>query len=47
MKKIAYVGIDYHVKTISVAVMISGNKDFYDTTEFKNTEYRKDSIRLV
>jgi transposase len=36
MKKIVYVGVDYHVKTITCAVIIEGEKDFLNTIRFKN-----------
>lgn len=38
MKKIAYVGIDYHLETISVAVMVEGEKDFYDEFKMRNED---------
>jgi transposase len=38
MKKIAYVGIDYHSKTITCAVLIENEKDFYKTIRFKNDD---------
>jgi hypothetical protein len=31
MKKIAYVGIDYHMNVATIAVISEGEKDFYDT----------------
>ena len=36
MKKLAYVGIDYHIKSLTVAVIIEGEKDFNDTIRLKN-----------
>ncbi len=30
-KKIAYVGIDYHINLLSIAVVIEGEKDLYQT----------------
>ena len=36
MKRIAYIGIDYHMETVSVAVLIEGEKDFFDTIRMKN-----------
>jgi transposase len=36
MKKIAYVGIDYHLNSLSVAVIIEGQKDFLETIHLKN-----------
>ena len=29
MKKIAYVGVDYHLHSLSIAVMLEGEKKFY------------------
>lgn len=37
MKKIAHLGIDYHIETITIAVKIEGEQDFYDTKRMKNT----------
>lgn len=36
MKKIAYIGIDYHMDSLSVAVIIDGEKEFYDSITMKN-----------
>ena len=38
MKKIAYVGIDYHLKTLTCAVLIEGEKELFDTIRFINTD---------
>jgi transposase len=38
MKKIAYVGVDYHLNQISIAVMIEGQRDFHDTIRLKNED---------
>ena len=38
MKKTAYVGIDYHVKQITVAVMLAGEKDFHETIHLVNKD---------
>jgi transposase len=38
MKKIAYLGIDYHIKTVTIAVIIEGEKDFFDTTHMINED---------
>jgi transposase len=38
MKKIAYVGIDYHLNSLSIAVMLEGKKDFYETIRLKNND---------
>jgi len=38
MKKIAYVGIDYHMNVVAIAVIIEGEKEFYDTIRLKNTD---------
>ena len=37
-KKIAYVGIDYHMDLLSVAVMIEGAKKIYDTIRLANKD---------
>jgi hypothetical protein len=31
MKEIAYVGIDYHMNVVAIAVIIEGEKELYDT----------------
>lgn len=38
MKKIAYVGIDYHKNSLTVAVRIQGNKDIQETFHLKNED---------
>jgi transposase len=38
MKKIAYVGVDYHVESLCIAVMIEGIKDFHETIHLKNND---------
>ena len=38
MKKIAYVGIDYHQNSLTVAVCIEGNKKIYETIHLKNED---------
>ena len=38
MEKIAYVGVDYHLNLVTIAVMIKGQKDFYDTICIKNED---------
>ena len=38
MKKIAYVGIDYHINSLTIAVVIEGQKDFHDTIRIKNLD---------
>ena len=38
MKKIAYVGIDYRSKTLTRAVLIENEKDFYKTIRLKNDD---------
>ena len=38
MKQLAYIGIDYHMNTISVAVIIKGQNDFFDTIHMKNND---------
>ena len=36
MKKTAYVGIDYHISKLTIAVMIEGEKDFNSTIHLEN-----------
>lgn len=38
MKKLAYIGIDYHMNSLSVAVIIEGEKEFYDSVTMKNND---------
>lgn len=38
MKNIAYFGIDYHLNTLTIAVMIEGNKDIDKTIRIKNDD---------
>ena len=38
MKKIAYVGIDYHKNSLTIAVLIHGNKKIYETVRLKNED---------
>jgi transposase len=38
MKKIAYIGVDYHIKRLSIGVMIETEKTFYDTIHIKNND---------
>jgi transposase len=38
MKKIAYVGIDYHLHSLSIAVMVEEEKRFYDLIRLKNDD---------
>jgi transposase len=38
MRKIAYVGVDYHVNTLSIAVLIEGEKCFLSNIIFKNDD---------
>ena len=37
-KKIAYIGIDYHSETLSLAVIVDGKKDFFDSITMKNND---------
>jgi hypothetical protein len=37
-KKIAYVGIDYHLNSLAIAVLIDGQKKLYDTIWLKNVD---------
>ena len=36
MKKIAYVGIDYHLKSLSITVLIEDENEFHDSIRIKN-----------
>lgn len=38
MKKIVYVGIDYHKNTLTIAVQIQGNKNIHETFHLKNED---------
>lgn len=38
MKKIANVGVDYHLNSLSIAVLPEGEKDFYQTIHLKNDD---------
>ena len=38
MRRIAYVGVDYHINTLSIAVLIEGEKDFLNDILFKNDD---------
>ena len=37
-KKIAYVGIDYHLNFLSVAIMVEGEKDSYQSIRIENKD---------
>lgn len=38
MEKIAYVGIDYHLKSLSIAVLIKGEIEFHDLVRINNQD---------
>lgn len=38
MKKIAYIGIDYHLNHVTLAVMIEGKRKFHDTIRMKTED---------
>ena len=38
MKKIAYVGIDYHLNSLSIAVMLKGKREPFDMVRLKNND---------
>ncbi len=38
MKKTAYVGVDYHVNTLTLAVKVEGTNDFYETIHLINED---------
>jgi len=38
MKKIAYIGVDYHLNSLSIAVMVEDEKTFHDLIRLKNED---------
>ena len=38
MDKIAYVGIDYHLNSLSIAVVIEGHKKIHETIRIENKD---------
>lgn len=38
MKKIAYIGVDYHLHSLSIAVILDGEKKFYEFIRLRNTD---------
>jgi len=36
MKKLAYVGVDYHIKTVVISVYLADEKEFHDTIRLNN-----------
>ena len=38
MKKISYVGIDYHQNTLTIAVRITDKKDIHETIRMRNED---------
>ena len=48
MKRIAYIRIDYNMKSVSAAVIIEDKKDFFDTIRKNksNTEEQKNDEHL-
>jgi transposase len=38
MKNIAYLGIDYHLKTLTIAIMIEGQDQFHDVIKMDNED---------
>jgi len=38
MKKIAYLGIDYHLNSLTIAVMLDGENKFYDLIHLRNED---------
>ena len=48
MKRIAYIGIDYHMESVSAATIIEDKKDFFDTIRKNksNTEEQKNDEHL-
>jgi transposase len=37
-KKIAHLGVDYHPDSVTIAVLVQGEKDFYDTVHMANND---------
>ena len=37
-KKIAYLGVDYHINSITIAVLLKGETEFHDTVHLKNKD---------
>lgn len=37
MKKLAYLGVDYHVKTVTITVYLN-DEGFYETVRFNNSD---------
>ncbi len=37
-KEIAYIGVDYHIKSVTIAVMINGDKEIHDTIRMTNED---------
>ena len=38
MRKIAYVGIDYHINVLAIAVVVKEQKDLYETIRLANND---------
>jgi hypothetical protein len=38
MKKIAYLGVDYHINHVTIAVMIEAKRKFHDTIRIKTED---------
>ena len=38
MKKIAYVGVDYHLKSLTIAVLVEGESEFYNVIKIPNVD---------
>lgn len=38
MEKIAYIGIDYHLNSLSIAVVIEGQKKIHETIRLENND---------
>jgi hypothetical protein len=45
MKRIAYVGVDYPLNHLSIAMMISGKKKFHDIIRLENKDKTVISIK--
>jgi hypothetical protein len=38
MKKIAYIGVDYHLNSLSIAVVIAGEKQPFEMIRLRNDD---------
>ncbi len=38
MKQVAFLGVDYHIKTITIAIYLAKEKKFYETIRLNNDD---------